>query len=509
MSSLYNQFRSFHVLKRFKNLLSQWWNIDLFLIERSLKGFFYSAEISLNNHILKALLNSKTFREDFVHCIDSLKGHPKLVSGKTYTILWEKTGFNIFVVPLLINENLEGFVVCTGFTNHNEKRLEGLLSYLNFSPEWIETELSQLKNIDPNDRTYIKKFLSVLAEESFLLFQQQQKQRKMIQQLRGQMLLEKYEGMIGKSPCMQYLFGVLKKIKRSESAILIQGENGTGKELIAWAIYRESPRSRKPFIVQNCSAFNDNLLESELFGHKKGAFSGAIKDKKGLFELAHGGTFFLDEVGDTSPALQSKLLRVLQEGTFFPVGETTPKKVDVRIIAATNKDLQKMILSGDFREDLFYRLNVINIKTPPVRERLEDIPILVKHFMEQKAPGQKKRLSPEAMEEFCSYSWPGNVRELQNEIERLLVLSDEEQIVIPKENLSPRIRSSKETIASFKFRNLPLKEAIQNLEKKLLLEHLQKQQGNKTKAARSLGISRTSILSKVKEYNLTDYDEVS
>lgn len=509
MPSLYRQFRSFHVLKRFKTLLSQWWNIDLFLIEQSPKGFFYSAETLLNNQVLKALLNSRTFREDFVRRIDSLKNRPNLISGKTYTILWEKTGFNIFAVPLLIDSNLEGFVVCTGFKNQNEKRLLEILSYLNFSPEWIEREFSRLKNVNPSDRTYIKEFLSVLAEESFLLFQQQQKQRKMIQQLRGQMLLEKYEGMIGKSPSMQFLFGVLKKIKRSESTILIQGENGTGKELIARAIYRESPRANKPFVVQNCSAFNDNLLESELFGHRKGAFSGAIKDKKGLFEQAHGGTFFLDEIGDTSLALQSKLLRVLQEGTFFPVGDTTPKRVDVRIIAATNKDLQKMIVKGDFREDLFYRLNVINIKTPPLRERLEDIPLLVKHFMEQKAPGQKKRLSPEAMEEFCNYSWPGNVRELQNEIERLLVLSDEEQVVVPRESLSPRIRGSKGAITPFRFQNLSLKEAVQNLEKKLLIEHLQKQQGNKTKAARSLGISRTSILSKVREYNLTDYDEVS
>lgn len=509
MTSIYKQFRNFHVLKKFKQLLSQWWNIDLFLIEKSNKGFFYSAETELNNQVLKALLNSKIFREDFVRCINSIKDQSKLVSGKAYTVLWEKTGFNIFAVPLLINEDLEGFVVCVGFKKQNEKRLIELLSYLNFSKEWIESELFRLKTVSSEDRGYIKKFLSLVAEESFLLFQQQQKQRKMIQQLRGQMLLEKYEGMIGKSPNMQFLFGVLKKIRRSESAILIQGENGTGKELIARAIHRESRRADKPFIAQNCSAFNDNLLESELFGHKKGSFSGAVNDKKGLFEIAHKGSFFLDEVGDTSPALQGKLLRVLQEGTFFPVGDTVSKKVDVRIIAATNKDLQSMISKGTFREDLFYRLNVIGIKPPPLRERLEDIPLLVKHFIEQKAPGQKKRLSQEAMEELCDYHWPGNIRELQNEIERLLVLSDEDHTLITAENLSPKIRNAKKQVSFFKFQNLSMKEAIQNLEKKLLIEHLQKQRGNKTKAAKSLGISRTSILSKVKEYNLTDYDEVS
>ena len=463
----------------------------------------------LNNQILKALLNSRVFREDFVRCVNSLKDHSKLVSGKAYTVLWEKTGFNIFAVPLLVDKDLEGFVVCVGFKKQNEQRLSELLSYLNFSKEWIENALNSLKIVSSEERDYIKKFLSLVAEESFLLFQQQQKQRKMIQQLRGQMLLEKYEGMIGKSPNMQFLFGILKKIRRSESAILIQGENGTGKELIARAIHRESCRADKSFIAQNCSAFNDNLLESELFGHKKGSFSGAVNDKKGLFEMAHKGTFFLDEVGDTSPALQGKLLRVLQEGTFFSVGETAPKKVDVRIIAATNKDLQAMISKGTFREDLFYRLNVIGIKPPPLRERLEDIPLLVKHFIEQKAPGQKKRLSREAMEELCDYHWPGNIRELQNEIERLLVLSDEDHALISEENLSPKIRNAKKQVSFFKFQNLSLKEAIQNLEKKLLVEHLQKQRGNKTKAAKSLGISRTSILSKVKEYKLTDYDEVS
>ena len=509
MPSLYRQFRSFHVLKKFKTLLSQWWNLDLFLIEQSSKGFFYSTETVLNNQILKALLNSHLFREDFVRCVDSLKNSVDLVSGKAYTLLWEKTRFNIFVVPLLVNDSLEGFVVCTGFKNQNEKRLTELLSYLNFPQKWIKNELSKLKVINSNDRVYIKKFLSVLAEESFLLFQQQQRHRNMIQKLRGQVMLENYEGMIGKSPNMQFLFKVLKKIKRSESTILIQGENGTGKELIARAIYKESPRSKKPFIAQNCSAFNENLLESELFGHKKGSFSGAIGDKKGLFELAHEGTFFLDEVGDTSPALQAKLLRVLQEGSFFPVGDTKPRKVDVRIIAATNKDLQKMLSKEEFREDLFYRLNVINLNIPPLRERLEDIPLLINHFIEQKAPGQKKKLSREALKEFCDYPWPGNVRELQNEIERLLVLCDEDQNVIPAENLSPKILHFQNRSISLKLQNLPLKKALQNLEKKLLIEHLQKQQGNKTKAAKSLGISRTSILSKVKEYKLTDYDKAS
>src|SRR5690606_18861281 len=189
----------------------------------------------------------------------------------------------------------------------------------------------------------------------------------------------KYDNMIGKSKPMQELYSLLDKIKSAESTVLIQGENGTGKELIAKAIHYNSPRKDKSFIIQNCSAFNDNLLESELFGHVKGSFTGAVRDKKGLFEQAHKGTFFLDEIGDTSPTMQVKLLRVLQEGTFIPVGSTEPRRVDVRIIAATNRDLKDMVEKGTFREDLYYRLNVIHIRVPSLYERKEDIPLLIEY----------------------------------------------------------------------------------------------------------------------------------
>ena len=190
----------------------------------------------------------------------------------------------------------------------------------------------------------------------------------------------KYDNMIGKSQAMQGTYALLDKIKGADSTVLIQGENGTGKELIAKSIHYNSDRSDKAFIIQNCSAFNDNLLESELFGHIKGSFTGAHKDKKGLFEMADKGTFFLDEIGDTSPQMQVKLLRVLQEGTFTPVGAIESKKVDVRMIAATNKNLREMVEQGTFREDLFYRINVINLRVPSLRERKEDIPLLADFF---------------------------------------------------------------------------------------------------------------------------------
>src|SRR5581483_4392123 len=206
----------------------------------------------------------------------------------------------------------------------------------------------------------------------------------------------RFENIVGTSGTMQAVFRLLEKIIESDSTVLIQGESGTGKELIARAIHYNGPRQKRAFVVQNCSAFNDNLLESALFGHMKGSFTGAIKDKKGLFEVADGGTFFLDEIGDMSPALQVKLLRLLEEGSFTPVGGTETREVDVRVIAATHKDLQKMVERGEFREDLYYRINVIKILIPPLRERMDDLPILMEHFLRKHfrtRPGQARTRS--------------------------------------------------------------------------------------------------------------------
>ena len=241
---------------------------------------------------------------------------------------------------------------------------------------------------------------------------------------------------------MHEIFELLDKVVRSESTVLIHGESGTGKELIARAIHNYGPRARKAFVVQNCSAFNDNLLESALFGHVRGAFTGAVKDTKGLFEIADGGSFFLDEIGDMSPALQVKLLRVLQEGTFTPVGATKQVKVDVRIIAASHKDLTKMVERGEFREDLYYRINVLKVTSPPLRERLADLPLLVEHFLGKHAGGNEpSRLSKSAFDVMRCYNWPGNIRELENEIERLVVLGGGAS-EIDGTLLSPRIRDS-------------------------------------------------------------------
>jgi len=325
-----------------------------------------------------------------------------------------------------------------------------------------------------------------------------------------------FGGIVGQSPPMRDMFRLLERIQGSNATILVTGENGTGKELVARAIHEHSSRGDRRFVATNCSAFNDNLLESELFGHKKGSFTGAVSDKPGLFEVADGGTFFLDEVGDMSPALQVKLLRVLQEGVFMPVGATEQRSVDVRIIAATNRDLSAMVKKGQFREDLYYRLHVVALRVPPLRERKEDIPLLVEHFLGRlaKRDGTKKILSQKAMHKLMDHDWPGNVRELENEIERLWVLSGTES-VIDEEHLTPAIRNGTRRItvappppdaAGGDEISVPaqstLPAAVEKLERQMILDGLRRAKGNKTRAAEDLGISRRNLIRKVQAFNL-------
>ncbi|RIL06888.1 MAG: DNA-binding response regulator [Proteobacteria bacterium] len=309
---------------------------------------------------------------------------------------------------------------------------------------------------------------------------------------------------IGKSQALRSIFAIIEKIKDSDVPVLISGESGTGKELIAHAIHYNSPRAQTAFVIQTCSAFNENLLESELFGHVKGAFTGAVKDKQGLFEAADHGTFFLDELGEMSPALQVKLLRVLQDGTFTPVGATAQKKVNVRVVAATNRNLGEMIAKGTFREDLYYRLNVVNIHLPALRERRVDIPLLVQHFMGEisaRTDKPQKRISDQALLSLCDYNWPGNIRELQNEVERLVLLSGSEQ-EIGVEHISKHIRAAAGQPSVSASHGKQLKDAIEELEKNMIREALERTSGNKSEAARELGISRSNLIAKVQAYNL-------
>ena len=312
------------------------------------------------------------------------------------------------------------------------------------------------------------------------------------------------ERIIGRSPAMLELFALIDRLAVSDStSVLIQGENGTGKELVAHAIHRSSPRRERRFVVTNCSAFNDNLLDSELFGHARGAFTGASADKPGLFEAADLGTFFLDEIGDMSPALQAKVLRVLQDGTFNRVGDPEPRQVDVRIIAATNRDLAAMVTTGEFREDLYYRINVVNLVVPPLRERRDDIPALIQAFLErhgrQHGGGGTKSLSPACARRMLEYPWPGNVRELENEVERLVVLAGEAS-EIDLELLTPRIRDAALRAAPTNPDSLP--EAVEALEREMIAAALQKYRGNKSRAATALQVSRRNLIRLVQKYDL-------
>jgi two-component system response regulator AtoC len=313
-----------------------------------------------------------------------------------------------------------------------------------------------------------------------------------------------FAGIISRTPRMQDIFSLIRKVCDFRTTVLILGESGTGKELIARAIHFNGNRRKEPFIAVNCGAIPENLLESELFGHVKGAFTDAVSDKSGLFEQADGGTLLLDEIGEMPPFLQVKLLRVLQEGEIRPVGAGTARKVDVRVVSATSRDLAREVADGRFREDLFYRLNVFCIKVPPLRERIEDIPLLADHFLEKYGERLGKagvRLAPGAMKALLEYAWPGNVRELENCIERGLVLCDGD-IIEPEclpDGLRNRIPAPVNVLPDD---CLSLKRAAEQLEREYILKALEKTSGNRTRAAKILEISHRALLYKLKEYGL-------
>jgi transcriptional regulator with GAF, ATPase, and Fis domain len=309
---------------------------------------------------------------------------------------------------------------------------------------------------------------------------------------------------IGQSAAIKNLIVQLDKVVDTRVTVLIDGETGVGKELVAASVHYRSRRRDKLFVGQNCAAMPENLLESELFGHKKGAFTGAHEEKKGLFEIADGGTLFLDEVTEMPLSLQSKLLRALQEGEIRPVGSTQERHVNVRIVAATNRNLEKEVAEGRFREDLYYRLKVFPLRVPPLRERREDIPLLATHFLAHYSTELGKPaggFSQQAMELLQGYDWPGNVRELQNEVQRLVIQIDPGGFVTP-DLLSPRVRQVEGMIERVKPTKGTLKEMMDQLERWLLIEALREHKNNKTSAARALGITREGLHKKLRGFGL-------
>src|SRR5215470_7602216 len=381
-----------HSVVLLKDIIRRWWGVELAIADA--RGYVLDHAdgkiVPPANDLCRAALFSK---EGFRRCNESVKlagvrlksAIDRTPRGRLAVVHECHLGFDIIAAPIVLEGEIAGFLFVGGAVRQP------------MSTTALAAVTAKVKELSPREPIPSTPRVIVLTDADYLRIMDllevgvsdiaatwaeiKSRERELHAVARDLGERYRFENIVGNSRSMQEVFRLLEKIVQSESTVLIHGESGTGKELVARAIHSNGPRAKKPFVVQNCSAFNDNLLESALFGHAKGAFTGAVKDKKGLFEIADGGTFFLDEVGDMSPALQVKLLRVLQEGTFTPVGATEVKQVDVRVIAATHKDLERMVERAEFREDLYYRINVIKIQVPPLRDRIDDLPILCEHFL--------------------------------------------------------------------------------------------------------------------------------
>ncbi len=513
------RYEKLHSIQLLKGILRKWWKVELAFADAT--GYVLDhAEGRLappNNRICEWALSSK---EGFRRCNESLRNtcdETHLRRERRAVVHECHLGLQVVGCPIEFDGVPAGMLFVGGtleepLTAVGEEVLLKKLRELGAVPKAIADFAPAARTIprlSPVELGQLADLLELGAREIEAYYaaeRQQAPEPAATERLR-------FEHIIGTSPAMQSVFRLLEKIVLSDSTVLIQGESGTGKELVAKAIHQHGPRAAKPFVVQNCSAFNDNLLESALFGHAKGSFTGAVKDKKGLFEVADGGTFFLDEVGDMSPALQVKLLRVLQEGTFTPVGANETREVDVRVIAATHKDLQRMVARGEFREDLYYRIHVIKVAIPALRERIEDLDLLCDHFLHKhwkRRPdaGERRhpRLAAGALAAMRSYPWPGNVRELENEIERLIVLGGDLD-ELPVELLSPRVREAApqahDREAALQFEEAgTLRTALEQVERELIHRGLIRTHWNKSQLAKELGISRSSLIMKAERYGL-------
>jgi len=516
----FSRFEDLHIVRKIREKIRGWWKIELSYADE--RGYVLDHAkgkiVPPHNPICEASLGSppgfRSCNASVEAAIRSLRDSPEVRRGEVRAVVVETChlGFPIVVAPVIDDEGtFHGAIFAGGFLVQDE-----LMSRRRSLLEGIEREdlsvgsrseaVDAVPTISRRDLAYFRDLLETTVGE-IVAFNKALRQRdQRIEALTGE-LSGRYDfsRIIGRSEAMRQLLAVLSKVVGSESTVLVTGENGTGKELIAKALHYSGPRKERPFVVQNCSAFNDNLLESELFGHVRGAFTGASRDKPGLFRAADTGTFFLDEVGDMSANMQVKLLRVLQEGTFLPVGSTSPEQVDVHIIAATHRDLRKMVAEGSFREDLFYRLNVINLEVPPLRDRRDDIPLLVEHFLERHAERSReplKRAGPGVLSALFSHDWPGNIRELENEIERMVVLAGGEED-LSAEHLSFASRPAPERPRFERFHgDGDLASAVSALEAEMIREGLVATHWNKTRLARRLGVSRTTLIKKIKEYGL-------
>ncbi|OFZ02677.1 MAG: nitrogen fixation protein NifA [Bdellovibrionales bacterium GWC1_52_8] len=510
----WEELKHIHVIRKLEEILGQWFHTDIFYVDDRGQVRNYDPtdrQREFRNPLCAHLLPKDKGRELIMKAVTEAN-ELAYKSDQAHLTMSGPLGIEQFVISrITIDQDYLGSVFAYSYidnpiTPEDREKARAAIELLGMDGEIFEQALSRLKALNPAEKKYFYELVDLVAQEIVAFHTEISKREERISALNNQLGSRySYGSMIGKSKPMQDLYSMLDKIKNSEATVLVQGENGTGKELIARAIHYNSPRQNSQFVTVNCSAFNENLLDSELFGHVKGSFTGAIKDKKGLFESADKGTLFLDEIGDMSPTMQVKLLRVLQEGTLTPVGGTEQRKVDVRLIAATNKDLKEMIELGTFREDLYYRINVINLVVPPLRDRKEDIPILVDHFLNRDCKEKNlpvKNFAKRAMEKIFDYPWPGNIRELENEVERVVVLSGDE-LRISIDVLSQRIRDFGEQSKVQGVRVAgKLKDALEELERTMIREGLRRTNWNKSRLAKELGISRAGLIMKVEKYGL-------
>lgn len=512
--------KELHVNKKLEQIIGGWYGLDIFYAdEQGRVQFVTQADYPFKSPFFK-LQMSQSFGHDWLES-DVEKVFETFNQKDDQWIEWESFFPKTYgyAHKVVVDGEVHGAIFAFPYfkdtcTSEDIDKVISKMVDCGVAHEDAKEACQKAKKFSEKDFNKMRELVGIVADEVGTFHAEITKREARISDLNSELGNKyRYHNLIGKSKKMQVVYHLLAKVSNSESTILIQGENGTGKEMVAKAIHYNSPRKDSLFMAVNCSAFNDNLLDSELFGHVKGSFTGAVKDKKGVFEVANGGTLFLDEIGDTTPSMQVKLLRILQEGTYMPVGATTPKKVNVRVVAATNKNLKEMIAKGEFREDLYYRINVINVMLPSLRERTEDIPILMDFFVQKRceeAGLPLKTFSKKCLEKLLDHQWPGNVRELQNEIERLVVLAGDEKNITP-DMLSARILEAGEAHgnagggSSFLKgvnTNGSLKDALEELEILMIREGLKRCAFNKSKLAKELGISRAGLIMKVDKYGL-------
>lgn len=507
----WEEFEHIHVIRKIREVVGNWFQVDIvFLDDQGRIKNFEKGQKKLWSNTLVANVVTKDAGYDFLaQTLEKASSHLQRSDLRHYEFEFMPECHAI-AFPILVDNEYLGAVAALCYKKEVDGKMPASFvkqcEVFNLSAGDADKVWKSVKYVPPSESQYFRELSDLVAQEVVTLHKEISSREVRIQELNNQLGGRyRYESMIGKAKPMQDLYSLLDKIKSSESTVLIQGENGTGKELIAKAIHFNSPRKEKVFLPINCAAFNDNLLESELFGHMKGSFTGAVKDRKGYFEMADGGTLFMDEIGDVSQAMQVKLLRVLQDGSYTPVGGTETKKTKVRVVAATNRDLKSMVEAGTFRQDLYFRLAVIGINVPPLRDRKEDILLLAEHFLTKSAKDKSmetRQLAKRTMEKLLDYQWPGNIRELENEMERVTVLAGTELRIAP-EMLSPRIREAvdKPKVQGSRLSG-KLKDALEELEREMIREGLRRTGWNKSRLAKELGISRAGLIMKVEKYGL-------